>query len=168
MLEYKRIVLLLLFSIQIVIAQEHENQEASIFVGVGPTLELANNFYGVNARVYYGINEKICFGPEVSYLPFQRVKEDVEQSILDLNINAHYIIELSEKIGVYGLSGLNYTKDTKRFLHEDEVEKAFGLNYGAGLHYRIQNWFFFTEFKGIIGHLNDEFITIGTIVNIPI
>jgi len=155
---------------QITISQETENKESeqSYIVGFGPTFELNDGLTGVNGRFYYGVNESFCFGPEISYFPYQEVDKGYEKSILDLNLNAHYIFELGEKLGFYPLSGINYSIENERLVKEtdeSEKKKEFGLNYGAGLHYKFKNLFLFTEFKGIIGDLNDEFITIGLIYN---
>ena len=155
---------------QITISQEIEIKESeqSIIVGFGPTFEINSGLTGINGRLYYGVNESFCFGPEISYFPYQSIDKGYEKYVLDLNINAHYIIELSEKNGFYPLSGINYTIEKKRLVEENdehEKENEFGLNYGAGLHYKFKNLFLFTEFKGIIGHLDDEFITIGLIYN---
>ena len=151
---------------------KHESEEEEfnpiVLVGFGPTLELSENLIGVNGRAYYGVNEQLCFGAEASFYPFKEIEEEEELSILDLNLNVHYIFELSHKIGVYPLSGINYTIETERFFEERESEEGVGLNYGAGLHYRVGDVFFFGEFKGIIGKLNDEFITIGAILSIPL
>ena len=37
-----------------------------------------------------------------------------------------------------------------------------------GLHYNLKSFFVFAEFKGIVGKLNDEFITVGIIFDFPI
>ncbi len=140
---FKRVLILFFFiTFQSVISQENEyQQEKSILVGFGPTLELDQNLYGINARIYYGVNESFCFGPEVSYFPFQKIGEKDEESIVDLNFNAHYIIELNENIGLYPLSGVNYTIEIERSFEYEKQEKDFGLNYGAGMHYKLKDLF---------------------------
>ena len=134
--------------------------------GLGPSLEVDEGFYGINARVFYGINEHICFGPEVTFFPFQELDEEADASILDANFNIHYIFEVSHKLGIYPLSGINYTIETERFsegLPNSQTENDFGINYGFGAHYKIKHSFVFAEFKGIVGKLSDEFITVGVI-----
>lgn len=168
---YKSIVITCLLLIShFVFSQENQKEESeeSIIVGVGATLELKDALYGVNGRLYYGVNEAFCFGPEVSYFPYQNIDEDYEKSIVDLNINAHYIFELSERLGLYPLTGVNYTIETERLVDENndsKEENNFGLNYGAGLHYKFNNTFVFGEFKGVSGPLHAEFITVGVIFN---
>lgn len=137
--------------------------------GVGPTYELNNDLAGTNARLYYGPNEKFCFGPEASYYPYQKINDEYEASIIDLNINAHYIFEVTHKLGIYPVSGLNFTIEKERLIEfKDDVfeEEELGLNYGLGAHYNLGKIFAFVEFKGVIGQLNDEFLTAGILFNL--
>ncbi len=126
------------------------------FFGVGPTLEINESLFGANIRAYYGPNEELCFGPEVSIFPFQQVNEEEEISLLDLNINAHYVFEIAHGLGVYPISGINYSIENIRFLESPEEEEriaAIGLNYGAGLHFNFNKIFLFAEYKGILSEL---------------
>ena len=158
---YRKIGLLIaMFSSLNLVAQQ------GAVVGLGPTYEIDEQLFGINTRFFYGKNERFCFGPELSFFPFQDIDLENEVSILDLNLNAHYIFELNDKTGVYPLSGINYTIESEReilFPEESEREKAFGLNYGVGAHYNLKNVFVFIEFKGIVGQLSDEFLTIGVL-----
>ncbi len=133
--------------------------------GAAPSLELEYGLVGVNSRLYYGPNHRICFGPEFTLFPYQAFEENYDISIIDLNINAHYIFEVSHKLGVYPLAGINHTSERERFIDRSETntERAFGLNYGAGLHVNLNQLFVFSEFKGVTGELNGEFLTVGVI-----
>lgn len=144
-------------------------QETGFIGGVGSAYTFNDDLLGVNGRLYYGTNEKFCFGPEASFFPYQEVDEDYEIQLLDISINAHYIFELFEKFGVYPLTGINYTSEWERLIEnnqESEIVEEFGINYGFGLHYSISKFYVFTEFSGVIGQLNDEFITAGVIFNL--
>jgi hypothetical protein len=144
--------------------------QQGLTVGIGGTLETTNELYGINARVFYAINEHFCFGPEASIFPFQEIDEAFEKSIIDLNVNAHYIFEITHELGIYPLSGINHTIEKERLIENiDTSEKTqkIGLNYGFGAHYKINNMFLFAEFKGIIGQLSAEFITAGVLFNLP-
>jgi len=132
-------------------------------LGAGPSLELDEELIGANVRAYYGINEHFCFGPEVTIFPFQSVNNEEDIAITDLNFNAHYIFEISHKLGIYPLTGLNYTIETERSSNVTEREEAFAVNYGFGLHYKLGNLYVFSEFKGVTGELKDEFLTVGVI-----
>lgn len=137
--------------------------------GAGPSLAFEQEIFGVNARLYYGPNETFCFGPEVTVFPYQGVAEGYEISLVDLNMNAHYIFELSHAVGVYPLAGFNYSLERERLiLDKDEIEKenATGLNYGFGIHFNLNHLFLFSEFKGVTGALNDQFVTAGIIFSL--
>ncbi|MGB5818669.1 MAG: outer membrane beta-barrel protein [Saonia sp.] len=138
-------------------------------LGVGPTLEVDQSLLGVNGRFYYGPNEHFCFGPEVSFYPYQEIDDENELQITELNLNAHYIFEASHKLGIYPLTGINYTIENERLIsisEESGEEKEFGLNYGFGAHYNLEHFFVFAEFKGIVGQLSDEFVTVGIIFSL--
>jgi len=143
--------------------------QENFVVGVGSSLELDENIFGANLRAYYGVNEQLCFGPEVSYFPYQEIDEEYQLSIVDLNVNAHYIFEINHKLGIYPLSGINYTIEKERLIEDKDRSiqiEELGLNYGLGLHYNFGSFYLFGEFKGIIGQLNDHFITIGAIFSL--
>ena len=137
-----------------------------LFGGIGGAYELEEGLTGFNARVFYGPNEEFCFGPEISFFPLQEIETDTKVSIIDLNVNAHYIFEIAPNLAVYPLSGLNFTKEKVRVISEEENDNAFGINYGAGLHFEFDQWFAFAEFKGVISELSADFVTIGVIFNI--
>lgn len=145
------------------------NAQVDVIAGAGGTYGLESELSGINARLYYGVNRAFCFGPEVSIFPFQSTEDGLEASVIDLNVNAHYIFEATEKLGIYPLAGINYTIEEERLINnteESEKEEEFGINYGLGAHYNIaKNIFVFTEFKGIIGRLKDEFLTVGVIID---
>ncbi len=138
-------------------------------IGIAPSLELNEELLGINTRVYYGPNDHFCFGPEITFFPYQEIDNEYELKVTELNINAHYIFELTHKLGVYPLTGINYTIEKERLIEqsrESEEEDEFGLNYGLGAHYNLGKLFAFAEFKGIAGKLNDEFISIGVIFSL--
>ncbi|WP_299259999.1 outer membrane beta-barrel protein [uncultured Aquimarina sp.] len=156
----------LLLYLGLLLIHNTSNAQQELMAGFGPSVELEEGIIGVNARLFYGVNEKICFGPEATFFPYQEINSDYELTITDLNFNAHYIVELSHKIGIYPLSGVNYTIEKERLIErtdESEKDESFGWNYGFGAHYKVGDLFAFAEYKGVTGKLNDEFITVGVI-----
>ncbi len=138
-------------------------------VGIAPSIELNEHLFGANARLYYGPNDHFCFGPEVTLFPYQEIDDEYELTVTELNLNAHYIFELTHKLGMYPLTGINYTIEKERLIEQsnrNEEENEFGLNYGFGIHYNLGSLYAFTEFKGVVGKLNDEFISIGVIFSL--
>jgi len=140
--------LFLCFAFEIASAQE------VLVVGGGPSIELENSLYGINARLFYGPNERFCYGPEVTYFPYQEIDEENELSVIDLNVNAHYFFELAPELEIYPLTGVNFTIEQERLLADDNEVDNFGKLY------------VFSEFKGILGKLNDEFITVGVLFSL--
>ena len=136
-------------------------------VGLGPTTAPAPSLIGANARAYLGVSPVFCFGPEISIFPYQETTEGYETSLIEANFNAHYVFEVAHRLGVYPLSGFNYTSERERLetnIEEIEKENALGINYGLGMHYSSNQVLFFAEFKGVISRLSDEFFTVGAIV----
>ena len=140
------------------------------FAGAGGSLELSEELWGVNFRGYYGPNEVLCFGPEVSIFPYQEISEDEELSLIDLNINAHYVFEIAHGLGLYPIGGVNYSIENTRGTIPTNTEavriSALGLNYGAGLHFNLNKVFLYAEYKGIISELSAPFITAGVIFDL--
>lgn len=135
-------------------------------IGIGPTLAPTNSLTGGNARVYYGTDPKFCFGPEISIFPYQTTTDQLEDRLFEANLNAHYLFELAHRLELYPLSGINYTIETERSTVdlEEEEHTAPGINVGLGLHYSFGQVLFFSEFKSVIGELNDVFFTLGTVI----
>ncbi|PRX57917.1 outer membrane beta-barrel protein [Flagellimonas meridianipacifica] len=122
---------------------------------------------GWNARLYYATDHHFCFGPEVSF--FKRDIEEGEITFFEANANLHYILDLGGGLGFYPLSGFNYSVETETenitSFQEENVERAFGLNVGAGFHYAKGRLLFFTEYKYVISDLDDHFFTLGCLIN---
>ena len=156
-----------LFLLLFTTIETQAQEEQGWLLGIAPSFELDEELIGTNIRVYYGVNEHFCFGPEASIFTFQSINSEQDIAISDLNFNAHYIFEIANKLGVYPLTGLNYTIETERTLDVIEREEAFAINYGFGIHYKVGELFIFSEFKGITGELKDEFITAGVIYSFP-
>ena len=135
--------------------------------GIGPTVAASTSLSGVNSRVYYGVDERFCFGPELSFFPYQKISDEYEVSLFEMNFNAHYVFEVAHHLGIYPLGGFNYTFENERSnFDSEEMERhqAAGVNYGLGLHYAINRVLLFGEYKGVVGELNDEFFTLGAVI----
>nr|WP_299342628.1 hypothetical protein [Allomuricauda sp.] len=139
--------------------------QEGFMLGVGPTLTSENSLLGTNARVYYGTSPKFCFGPEISIFPYQKTTDEVEERLFEANLNAHYLFEFAHRFEVYPLTGVNYTIENERSATdlEEEEHSAAGINFGLGLHYSFGQVLVFSEFKSVVGELNDEFFTLGAV-----
>lgn len=155
------------FAFALIMATSTTFSQEGWMVGLGPTAAANPSLIGVNTRAYFGVNPVFCLGAEISIFPYQEVGEGYKKSLFEANFNAHYVFEVVHRLGVYPLSGFNYTSERERRrmnIAEMERENAFGINYGLGMHYSSNQVLFFTEFKGVIGELSDEFFTVGVIV----
>ncbi len=159
----------LLFATMMLLATMVYSQ-AYWFAGAGASLEPSEELLGVNLRGYYGPNEVFCFGPEISIFPYQEVSEEEELSLIDLNVNAHYVFEIAHGLGLYPIGGINYSIENTRGTVSGNTEEArisaLGLNYGAGLHFNLNKVFVYAEYKGVIGELSAPFITAGIIFDL--
>ncbi len=133
--------------------------------GVGGTNGSSFNGYGVNVREYFFIGEHICFGPEFSYFP-ERKAGEYKKSLLEFNITGHYIFEATEHLGIYPLTGLNYSIEFESSEYHSVKKDAFGINIGAGLHYRIKNIFPYFEYKYITGNLAQHIWNVGVLFSL--
>ena len=157
------ITFLLLFTISSLSAQKFA-------LGGGVPFNVSTEAVGLNLRAYYNLNEKICFGPELSYFfPTTEIHEDEEigTKVIEFNFNAHYIFELTHKIGIYPVIGLNYTieKEEIKYLNEerteDEYHRTFGMNIGGGFHIPLSKFTPFAEYEYVLGDLKEHIITLG-------
>lgn len=133
--------------------------------GLGATYGSDIKSVGYNIREYMFIGHKICFGPEVSYFPKDKLFNS-DEYLFELNITGHYLIELKENFVVYPLIGINYSYE-KEVHHEHLVnESAFGLSIGYGIHYKVKNLFPFIEYKYIVGDLAQHVYSVGVLFSL--
>ena len=142
----------------------------TVSLGGGPIAAAELGTAGLNLRGYYNIGSKVCFGPEVSaMLPRttgEAGHEDTEQ-LTEVNLNVHYIFEWSHSVGVYPVTGVNFTNlqqeisDPMLDAPIERTEQAFGLNLGAGVHLEGHSLIPYAEYKYVVGNLPDHFLTVG-------
>lgn len=126
---------------------------------------------GFHTRAYYNFpSGKVCLGPEFTL--FGNNEETagdltVETSLWELNFNAHFIFELSHKVGFYPVAGINFSHEREEFfmgnmLEEEETIEKWGINAGAGFHYILTPKFIaFTEWDHLFSDLSQNTFTIG-------
>lgn len=139
-----------------------------IALGIGGTYSSDMNRVAPNLRAYIFPNKHICIGPEISV--FSKHKEVGEEGIskllIEYNVTGHYIFELTKKLGIYPLMGLNFTTEQEIFLNETESTSAFGLNLGGGIHYNQGRFFPFIEYKYVVSSLDQHAISLGILYNL--
>lgn len=123
--------------------------EKAVGVNLGYGTEISN--LGIGAKFQYGITDAIRAEASFDYF----LKKDFV-SMWDINVNAHYLFPIAEKLKVYPLVGLTYTNwkmDGSDFNFDFEDEELneygdgisgdssstgkFGVNLGAGVEYAI-------------------------------
>ncbi len=128
---------------------------------------------GINARAYINSKDhRFCFGPEFSF--FSNTSQtsnnlQKESELFELNFNAHYIFEIAKGLGVYPLTGMNFSHEKEEIfegglLEEKETANEFGWNIGGGVHYQLYaNWLVFIEYDYLISELSQNSISGGII-----
>lgn len=122
---------------------------------------------GINLRAYKFLNERICFGPEFTYFNKHQTViggEEAEIGLWEINFNTHYIFEVGEGLGVYPLTGLNFSREVEKMEgHSDVVESVVGLNLGFGAHYEKNRLLFYAEYDRLISDLGQNSFTVGVL-----
>lgn len=113
---------------------------------------------GLGARFQYGILDHLR--AEVGFNGFF---EHDHKSWWDVNINAHYLLNLrNEQLYIYPIAGLNYTmKNDKK---EKDEDNHIGLNLGAGIEYAFtEHWGANLEYRHTIirGNLSQGVFSLG-------
>ena len=141
-----------------------------ISLGGGIPYNASKEHTGLNLRGYYNIGEQICFGPEFTvFFPktVTHINEEIQTSIWEINFNAHYIFEVSEKLGMYPIIGFNYTREIEDItilstgLTDKKTHQYIGLNIGGGFHLPQPKFVPFIEHEYVVGDLSDHIITVG-------
>lgn len=145
----------------------------SVSVGGGPIGSLELGTPGINLRTYYNHGEHVCGGIEASvFLPSRHhtlVDAEVTEYLSEINLNIHYVFELTHHLGWYPVVGFNATRIretvTGPWLTEADVHivQAAGANLGGGLHGKFKRWSPYLEYKYVAGELADHFIAAGVV-----
>ncbi len=123
--------------------------------------------FGINFRSYYNLpDERFCFGPELTFFRDHEEEHDGEtltKSLWEVNLNGHFIFELSEKWGIYPLTGLNVSIESERSpdINGELTETKLGLNLGGGIHRVAGPVVIFAEYDHLVSVLNQNTLTLG-------
>ena len=116
------------------------------------------NSVGLGAKFQYGILDHLRGEASFNYYfknkGFRR---------WDLNANAHYLFDITEKFRAYPLAGL--TVVNKSYADVDDSITRFGLNLGGGCDYNInENWRVNAEFKySIVSTIDQAVFSLGAV-----
>ena len=146
------------------------SQDKSISLGAAFEYNHTTELAGINLRGYYNIGHNFCFGPEFTFFENKQIilDDEIEDiSIWELNINAHYIIEIKERVGIYPIVGFNFTRETEEISYlsssdtKTERESFYGFNLGGGIHVPIKKFTPFYEYHYTFGELGEGISTAG-------
>jgi opacity protein-like surface antigen len=127
--------------------------------------------FGINSRAYINNNRhNMCVGPEFTYF-FEKSENIGDEQILinlyEINVNGHYVVEPFKNLGLYGLTGVNFSREREQIFHEgtleeDKTVRSWGWNLGAGVHYQINHqWIAFTEYDHLFSELAQNSYAFG-------
>jgi outer membrane protein X len=116
------------------------------------------NSVGLGAKFQYGILDHLRGEASFNYY-FQ----NKGFRMWDLNANAHYLFDITEKFRAYPLAGL--TVVNKSYADVDDSITRFGLNLGGGCDYNInENWRVNAEFKySIVSTIDQAVFSLGAV-----
>lgn len=133
-------------------------EEKSISIGGAYSTEFVESEHLINVRVYYNPTEKICFGPEYSYLFSAR------SNYQELGFVGHYIFDL-KAIGLFPLLGFNYGNEAD----EHERTESWGIKGGLGIHRNFKRFITFTEGGVLVNNFETSpFLSIGLLYMIKL
>ena len=132
--------------------------------------------FGINIRGYYNSsNHRWCFGPELTVFDKSETiaGENVNLSLVEYNANGHYVFEVTEKLGLNAIAGINYSVEKERDGdHGNELlkeESAWGLLTGVGFHYFLHHRFVMIgEYDHLFSDLRQNTFTLGLLYTIPV
>lgn len=116
------------------------------------------NSVGLGAKFQYGILDHLRGEASFNYY-FQ----NKGFRMWDLNANAHYLFDITEKFRAYPLAGL--TVVNKSYADVDDSITRFGLNLGGGCDYNInESWRVNAEFKySIVSTIDQAVFSVGAV-----
>lgn len=128
-------------------------QQGEKAAGINLSYGTEHKALGIGVKGQYGITDAVRAEASFDYF----LKKD-GLSMWDVNLNAHYLFPLTQKLKVYPLAGLTFTNwkfddafeieidpEFAQYLDDDDItsgsasasESKFGINLGAGVQYDL-------------------------------
>jgi outer membrane protein X len=133
-------------------------QKGEMAVGANLLYGTEINSVGLGAKFQYGIIDHLRGEASFNYY-FQ----NKGFRMWDLNANAHYIFDITERFHAYPLAGL--TVVNKSYAKVDDSITRFGLNLGGGCEFDVnENWRVNAEFKySIVSTIDQAVFSVGAV-----
>ena len=125
-------------------------------VGPGASVVVGEGEVGFNLRFHYFPSHKMCFGLESNIFP---QKGEALSEGMELTLNGHYIMELSEHWGIYPIGGVGWKK------HKEE--SGFRALMGGGFHGSYGRFAPYIEYIYGAGFESEGIFILGTFFTIP-
>jgi hypothetical protein len=141
----------LLFVIGIFMSTGLQAQESKWLLGTGITYCSYVQNPGVNLNITYRVFANLHIGPDFSAILNKEVTENGVKIIrkeLEYNFNGQYLFDISEKVALYPLVGINFSKITIHPENETADKRLVtALNTGGGIEIKIKRVRLFFESK---------------------
>ncbi|MDH6343946.1 opacity protein-like surface antigen [Parabacteroides sp. PFB2-12] len=133
----KKWMVLVLMLVSASVFAQTEKGQSSVGANVGYTFDSEQVSLGIDYR--YSITDEVRIAPSITHF----VKNN-HLSTWNFDVNAHYLVQLSDVFGFYPLAGLSLSlwnaKDITLFGKKDANFNRFGMNVGLGAEvYATQN-----------------------------
>lgn len=98
---------------------------------------------GLGIKYQYNITNPIRLEPSINYF-----FENDNVSMLDVNLNFHYLFPVAQSVKLYPLIGVSLSNWMFDWGWEDDNECRFGVNLGAGAEFQLpKHWAMNLEFR---------------------
>lgn len=162
----RRLCLLLTAYCLLFLNAKAQEEKSRWLLGTGITYCSYINTPGLNLNITYRVIGDLHVGPDFSALLTREREEDgrtVKRKELEYNFNAHYLVHLANKIEIYPLAGINWSKVTNHPDGQEAVkELVTALNLGGGVEVEIKSVRLFFESKWV-SKLNKYDLTTGVL-----
>lgn len=121
---------------------------------------------GLSVSSYYHVTKHLSGGLEVNqFFPIHRIvhEEDLLQSAMDIDLNAHYNFYVFKNIIFYPITGICHNSDIEKNLETGKrhSKQFWSFNSGAGITLGNAKCSPFVEYSYTWGQLNQQFLMAG-------
>lgn len=129
--------------------------------GIGYHTEFKDDNTGLVLEGVYSFTDDVRLAAGFLYY-FVDEPKDVSITLMDLNLNVHYIFKNDEDMRIYALGGINSFRFDVSYKDDDDKSSGdeTGINLGAGIEYDVGNVMLFGELKITTGDVHDNKIII--------
>ncbi len=123
---------------------------------------------GLQLMYYYFMTATIALGGDITFFFPEKTEffdSSITQTLITLNVMAHYVLYTSVIMRAYALAGLNYAlfrfKSEGTGFDMSDSSSEIGLNLGGGIEYALATGFLFLELKYILSEFDQLVLAVG-------